>query len=81
MSNHKQTKKQPENISNKQKVFKTGNSLVVVIPSVFKKSFGVREGDFVNVKANLENQTLTYKFLAPRQLTLLQKKNDKKAPK
>ncbi|MBU0709077.1 AbrB/MazE/SpoVT family DNA-binding domain-containing protein [Patescibacteria group bacterium] len=64
-------------LSQQQKVFKAGNSLVLVVPSRFKNSLGIKSGDLVKVKADLTKQTLTYRFPHQRQLTLLQKKSTK----
>lgn len=54
----------------KQKVFKSGNSLTVVVPAFFVKKLGVRAGDKVVVNADIEKERLTIKFPVPRQLRL-----------
>ena len=54
----------------KQKVFRAGNSLVVVVPSSFTKLVGVREGDDVKVKQQPEKGRLVYTFRGVKQLRL-----------
>lgn len=54
----------------KQKVFKTGNSLAVVVPADFVKKVGVEAGDQVVVDRDLKKASLTYYFPTPRQLQL-----------
>lgn len=54
----------------KHKVIKAGNSLVVVIPSSFVKSVGVRRGDEVRVQTNIAKCKVTYSFSGFQQLAL-----------
>jgi len=54
----------------KQKIIKTGNSLVVVIPSNFVKSTGIKKGDVVNAKTNIAKCKITYTFSGYQQLSL-----------
>jgi antitoxin component of MazEF toxin-antitoxin module len=56
-----------------QKVLKTGNSLAVTIPSQFAKIIGVKTGDNVVVKTDLQKSTLTFTFVGSGQLSLLSK--------
>jgi antitoxin component of MazEF toxin-antitoxin module len=57
-----------------QKVLKTGNSLAVTIPSRFVKIIGVKTGDVVHVKTDLQKSTLTFTFMGSGQLSLLSQK-------
>lgn len=52
-----------------QKVYKSGSSLVVVVPSDFVDLIGVRKGDLVNVKADFDSGKLEYCFSGNKQLT------------
>lgn len=54
----------------KQKVYKSGSSLVVVVPSEFVEVVGVKAGDEVNVKINYKVGTIRYGFSGAKQLTL-----------
>ena len=54
-----------------QKVFKTGNSLAVTIPSDFAKSVGVRSGDQTKVRLEPDKGKVTYFFSGAKQLPLL----------
>ena len=54
----------------KQKIFKTGNSLTVVIPAAFAKIIGVRAGDEVDVKIEIEKAEVKVLFPNPRQLQI-----------
>ena len=54
----------------KQKIFKTGNSLTVVIPAEFAKVIGVRSGDEVDVKIEVEKAEIKVLFPNPRQLQI-----------
>ncbi|OQX51499.1 hypothetical protein B5M47_00665 [candidate division CPR3 bacterium 4484_211] len=63
--------------STKQKVFKAGNSLVVVIPAVFRNVLGIKDGDEVKVEVDMEKQSVSYKFTSSRQLTLLRRRSQK----
>lgn len=51
-----------------QKVFRTGNSLAVTIPSTFAESVGIKAGDKVAVNAQIQKGKIVYQFSAPRQL-------------
>ena len=53
-----------------QKVFRTGNSLAVTVPSEFAASVGVRAGATVQVKEEKEKARLTYQFVGVHQLPL-----------
>lgn len=55
-----------------QKVFRTGNSLAVVVPSGFVKTLGVKPKDNVNVLAQPEKGRVVYKFSGALQLPLSQ---------
>jgi antitoxin component of MazEF toxin-antitoxin module len=57
-----------------QKVLRTGNSLAVTIPSRFAKIIGVKPGDSVRVKTELQKSTLTLTFSGSGQLSLLSQK-------
>lgn len=57
-----------------QKVFKSGNSLTVVVPADFARNIGVEAGDEVIVNTDTERARLTIKFPAPRQLQLKEEK-------
>jgi len=56
----------------KQKVFRTGNSLAVVVPVQFVKLLGVKPKDNVQVLAQPENGRVIYKFSGALQLPLSQ---------
>lgn len=51
-----------------QKVFRTGNSLAVTIPSRFVLSVGVKSGDSVKVQAMASRGRIIYRFSSNRQL-------------
>lgn len=53
-----------------QKIIKSGNSLVVTLPSSLVKSLGLRAGDVVKVKVPLDQAQIVYRFDSPRQLSL-----------
>jgi antitoxin component of MazEF toxin-antitoxin module len=53
-----------------QKVFRSGNSLTVVISADFVRKIGVKAGDKVIVEQNLKKGRLIINFPAPRQLRL-----------
>lgn len=53
-----------------QKVFRTGNSLAVTIPSDFVAVVGVRAGDKVNVKEIRERAKIILEFSGNQQLLL-----------
>jgi len=54
----------------KQKVFRTGNSLAVVVPAQFVKLLGVKAKDWVQVLAQPEKGRVVYKFSGALQLPL-----------
>ena len=59
----------------KQKVIKSGSSLVVVIRSAFGKSLGIKKGDVVEVKENKERGIINLIFRpSVQQLTLIEQK-------
>lgn len=51
-----------------QKVFRTGNSLAVTIPSRFVLGVGVKSGDNVKVRAMAARGRIVYQFFSNRQL-------------
>jgi len=63
----------------KQKIMRSGNSLVVTIPADFVKLVGVAAGDQVTVQAIPEKGKMIYKFRGITQLplakNLLKRKN------
>ena len=56
-----------------KKIIRSGNSLAVIIPSVFVKELGLKKGTIVKVNLDKAQNSLTYKFFGDTQLTLLQK--------
>ncbi len=46
----------------KQKVIRVGNSLGVTIPADFIKNVGIKAGDEVEVKKNMDKNRIVYKF-------------------
>ena len=54
----------------KQKIMKVGNSVGVTVPSSFVKAVGVKIGDHVRVKTNLETGQVIYIFKGAQQLSL-----------
>lgn len=56
----------------KQKVIKTGNSLAVTVPANFVKQIGVKPGQMVEVKVNVESGKIVYQFSGVRQLAINQ---------
>ena len=54
----------------KQTVYKSGSSLVVVVPSEFVDIVGIKTGDEVDVKINYKLSTIRYSFSGAKQLTL-----------
>lgn len=52
------------------KIFKTGNSLAVTVPSHFVEALGLRPGDKVQVESWVEKGQVVYKFSGIRQLPL-----------
>ncbi|MBL7159329.1 AbrB/MazE/SpoVT family DNA-binding domain-containing protein [Candidatus Microgenomates bacterium] len=55
-----------------QKVFRTGNSLAVVVPVNFVKLLGVKPKDSVEVLSQPERGRVIYKFSGALQLPLSQ---------
>ena len=53
-----------------QKIIKTGNSLAVTIPAFFVKTLGLRAGDLVKTKSEVDRGRLVFTFSGIRQLTL-----------
>lgn len=53
-----------------KQVMKVGNSIGVTVPAKFVKAVGVKVGDQVNVKINLESGTVSYLFKGAKQLSL-----------
>lgn len=53
-----------------QKVYKSGSSLVVVVPAEFIEVIGVKNGDSVQLQADYDHGTITYRFSGKKQLTL-----------
>lgn len=53
-----------------QKVFRTGNSLAVVVPSEFVRLLGVKPKDKVKVLAEPQKGRVIYKFSGALQLPL-----------
>lgn len=53
-----------------QKVFRTGNSLAVTIPSEFASTAGIQAGDEVNVKEDPSEAKITLQFSGTQQLPL-----------
>ncbi|KKR49889.1 MAG: hypothetical protein UU14_C0014G0018 [Candidatus Roizmanbacteria bacterium GW2011_GWB1_40_7] len=53
-----------------QTVYKSGSSLVVVVPSEFVEVIGVKTGDLVAVTINYDNGTIRYAFSGAKQLTI-----------
>lgn len=68
----------------RQKVMRSGNSAVVVVPADFTKAVGVKIGDDVEVKVVPERGEVIYKFKGAAQLplsqTFLKKKREKRIP-
>lgn len=56
-----------------QKVFRTGNSLAVTIPSRFVMTVGIKSGDYVKLREEKERGRLVYQFAGSRQLALDEK--------
>lgn len=52
------------------KIFKTGNSLAVTVPSGFVQTLGLKSGDEVRVKPQVEKGQVVYCFGGVRQLSL-----------
>ncbi|MBU1110016.1 AbrB/MazE/SpoVT family DNA-binding domain-containing protein [Patescibacteria group bacterium] len=60
--------------SSSHKVFRSGRALVVTVPAPVRECLGIRAGDPVNVKVDIDKQMITYKFPKTRQLRLLKGK-------
>jgi len=58
----------------RQKVIKTGNSLGVTIPSQFVKIFGIRPGQTIITRIDLQKARLSHTFTGVGQLSLLSPK-------
>lgn len=54
----------------KQKVMRSGNSAVVVVPADFSRAVGVKIGDLVEVEALPEKGQVVYQFSGAAQLPL-----------
>ena len=54
----------------KQKIIKTGNSLVVTVPAVFVHAVGIKAGQKVEVKLEPETGRVIYSFSGTKQLPL-----------
>lgn len=54
----------------KQKVFRSGKSLVVVVPAPFVRKIGLEAGDEVEVEEDIKRAVLKINFPTPRQLPL-----------
>ena len=52
-----------------QTVYKSGSSLVVVVPSSFVEAIGIDKGDTVKVKIDYSLGKIEYSFSGNRQLT------------
>ncbi|MCR4263475.1 MAG: AbrB/MazE/SpoVT family DNA-binding domain-containing protein [Candidatus Roizmanbacteria bacterium] len=53
-----------------QTVYKSGSSLVVVVPSEFVEVIGVKTGDMVDVNINYDKGIIRYTFSGTKQLTI-----------
>lgn len=54
----------------RQKIFRSGNSLTVVVPAKFARQIGLKQGDNVMVRTDIEKGRLICDFPTPRQLQL-----------
>lgn len=54
-----------------QTVYKSGSSLVVVVPAEFASVTGTKKGDMVKVTVDYDQGLVTYLFDGARQMTLL----------
>lgn len=54
------------------KIFRTGNSLAVTVPSDFVQALGLKPGDTVKVKSWVEKGQIIYQFSGVRQLPLVE---------
>lgn len=60
------------------KIFKTGNSLAVTVPSRFVRAVGLRSGDTVHVVSQIDRGRLTFQFSGARQLSLSDARSSKR---
>jgi antitoxin component of MazEF toxin-antitoxin module len=58
-------------------VYKSGSSLVVVVPSEFASVVGVKSGDSVKVSVDYDRGQVTYLFSGASQLSLIKSKKSK----
>lgn len=63
------------------KIFKTGNSLAVTVPSGFVQTLGLKSGDEVRVRPRVEKGEIVYLFGGVRQLSLVEDFNLKRRKK
>lgn len=63
------------------KIFKTGNSLAVTVPSYFVQALGLKAGDTVKVKIQVEKGQVIYRFGGVRQLSLVDDFNSQRRGK
>lgn len=56
-----------------QKIFRTGNSLAVTVPSDFARDLGIKSGDEVKVRVDKSRGKIVLEFSGVRQLPLLKK--------
>lgn len=61
-----------------QKIIRTGNSLGVTVPADFVKAVGIRPGDTVEVRKDLETGRVIYTFHGAKQLPLPHQSKRKK---
>jgi len=54
------------------KIFRTGNSLAVTVPSRFVQALGLKSGDTVRVESWVEKGKVIYQFSGARQLPLVE---------
>jgi len=54
-----------------QKIFRSGNSLAITLPSRLVKSLGLKAGEHVNLKINFMKKTVSLSFPDSGQMTLL----------
>jgi antitoxin component of MazEF toxin-antitoxin module len=54
----------------RQKIFKSGHSLLVVLPVQFVSALGIKAGDEVTVNLDEQKNKITYYFPLTRQLPL-----------
>ncbi|MFZ5844912.1 MAG: AbrB/MazE/SpoVT family DNA-binding domain-containing protein [Patescibacteria group bacterium] len=61
----------------KQKVFRSGHSLAVVVPAKFARNIALKAGDEVSVRANSQKGKIVYQFPHNTQLLLAFKNSAK----